>query len=67
MRELIARRRFEVSLKSPEEARKAVRELRAQGADIVKIYEDTTPEVIKAATEEAKKLGMAAGGHSIDI
>ena len=67
VRELIARRRFEVSLKSPEEARKAVRELRTQGADIVKIYEDTTPEVIKAATEEAKKLGMAAGGHSIDI
>ena len=67
VRELIARRRFEVSLKNAEEARKAVRELHEQGADIVKIYEDTTPEVIKAATDEAKKLGMAAGGHSIDI
>ena len=68
VRDLIARRRFEVQAKSPEEARKAVQELRAQGADILKIYEDATPEVIKAAAEEARRLGiLAVGGHSIDI
>ncbi len=67
LRDLIARRRFEVSVKSAEEARKAVQELLAQGADIIKVYEDTLPEAIKAAAEEAHKAGRPIGGHSENI
>ena len=66
-RDTISRLRFEVQAKNAEEAKKAVRELHARGADIIKIFEDSTPEVIRAATEEAKKLGLPAGGHSIDV
>jgi Amidohydrolase family len=66
-RDSISRLRFEVQAKNAEEAKKAVRELHAQGAEIIKIFEDSTPEVIKAATEEARKLGLPAGGHSIDV
>ena len=66
-RETISRLRFEVQAKNADEAKKTVRELHAQGAEIIKIFEDSTPEVIKAATEEAKKLGLPAGGHSIDV
>ncbi|HEY2987447.1 MAG TPA: amidohydrolase family protein [Candidatus Binatia bacterium] len=67
VRDLISRRRYEIEAKTPEEAKKAVRELHAEGAEIIKIYEDSAPEVIKAAAEEAHRLGLPAGGHSIDI
>lgn len=67
LRDLIARRRFEISVKSPEEARKAAQDLLAQPVDIIKIYEDTLPEAIKAAAEEAHKAGKPAGGHSENI
>jgi imidazolonepropionase-like amidohydrolase len=67
LRDLQAQRREEISVATPEEARKAVRELLASGSDIVKIYEYSTPEVIKALTEEAHKQGKPAGGHSEDI
>jgi hypothetical protein len=66
-RDEISRLRFEAQAKNAVEARNVVHQLRAQGADIIKIYEDATPEVIKALAEEAKKLGMPAGGHSIDV
>lgn len=66
-RETISRLRFEVQAKNADEAKKTVRDLHAQGAEIIKIFEDSTPEVIRAATEEAKKLGMPVGGHSIDV
>ena len=66
-RESISRLRFEVLAKNAEEARKAVRELHGQGAEIIKIFEESTPEVIRAASEEAKKLGLPVGGHSIDV
>ena len=67
LRDLQAQRREEISVATPEEARKAVQELLASGADIVKIYEYSTPEVIKVLTEEAHKQGKPAGGHSEDI
>jgi hypothetical protein len=66
-RDEISRLRFEARAKNAEEAKKAVHELHGQGADIIKIFENSTPEVIRAATEEAKKLGLPAGGHSIDV
>jgi imidazolonepropionase-like amidohydrolase len=67
LRDLQAQRREEISVATPDEARKAVLELLASGADIVKIYEYSTPEVIKILTEEAHKQNKPAGGHSEDI
>jgi imidazolonepropionase-like amidohydrolase len=67
LRDIIARRRFEILVKSGEEARTAARELLAQGADVIKIFENTPPEAIKAAAEEAHKAGRPIGGHSEDI
>ncbi|MGH7835951.1 MAG: amidohydrolase family protein [Candidatus Binatia bacterium] len=67
VRNVQAQHRQEISVATPEEARKAVQELLASGADIVKIYEYSTPEVIKVLTEEAHKQGKPAGGHSEDI
>jgi imidazolonepropionase-like amidohydrolase len=40
-RDSISRLRFEVQAKNADEAKKAVRELHAQGADIIKIFEDS--------------------------
>ena len=67
LRDLQARRRGEISVANAEEARKAVRELIAAGADIIKVYEYSTPEAIRALAEEARKAGKPIGGHSEDI
>jgi hypothetical protein len=67
LRDLIARRRFEISVKSAEEAREAVQELLDHPVDIIKVYEDTLPEAIKAAAETAHKAGKSIGGHSENI
>jgi hypothetical protein len=67
LRELQAQRREEISVATAEEARKAVQAHLASGADIIKIYEYATPEVIQVLAEEAHKQGKAAGGHSEDI
>jgi hypothetical protein len=67
VRDVLSRRRSEIEVNTAEEAKKVVRELHALGADIIKIYEESTPEVIKGASEEANRLGLPAGGHSIDI
>ncbi|HEX9443147.1 MAG TPA: amidohydrolase family protein [Candidatus Binatia bacterium] len=67
LREMIARRRYEILVQNADEARRAVRELLAQPVDIIKVYEDTLPEAIKAAAEEAHKAGKPIGGHSEDV
>ena len=67
IRDLAAQRRTEISVRTAEEARKAVQELILAGADIIKVYEYTTPEAIKAAAEEAHKAGKPIGGHSENI
>ncbi len=67
LRELQAQRRSEISVTKPEEAKKAIAALMAAGADIIKVYEYSTPEVIRALAEEARKAGKPIGGHSEDI
>ncbi len=61
------RRRSGVIVRTPDEARKAVRELVDKGVDGLKFYERLTPEVAKAAAEEAHRLGKPVVGHSLDI
>ena len=48
---------------SPDEARQMVRDAIAQGASFVKAYTMATPEVVKAAAEEAHKAGLHLEGH----
>jgi imidazolonepropionase-like amidohydrolase len=67
VRDLIARRRFEILVKNADDARKAAEELIARGADFIKIFENAPPEAIKAAAEVARKAGKPVGGHSEDI
>ncbi len=60
---------------SPEEARKAVRELAPHKPDFVKIWVDNrggratklSPEMFTAAADEAKKLGLRSIGHVFDL
>ena len=48
---------------SPDEARKRTQGLIKEGADFIKVYTGTTPEVLKAAAEEAHKAGLHVEGH----
>ena len=59
--------RSDVVVKTPEEARKAVQEQVAKGADGLKFYEYLTPELTRAAADEAHRLGRPVIGHSLDI
>ncbi len=48
---------------SPEEARAAVRRAAAQGASAIKVYYRLPLESIRAAAEEAHRLGLAVTAH----
>ena len=61
------RQRSGVVVRTPEEARKAVRELVDKGVDGLKFYERLTPELAKAAAGEAHRHGKPVLGHSLDI
>jgi imidazolonepropionase-like amidohydrolase len=53
-------------IKTPDEARAAVRKKKAEGIEIIKFNEYVAPEVIKAGAEEANKLGMPITCHCLD-
>jgi imidazolonepropionase-like amidohydrolase len=52
---------------TPEEARAIVREKKRAGHDIIKLNELLSPELVKAAVDEAHGLGMPVIAHSLDI
>jgi len=51
------------TVKTPAEARSAVRDFKAAGYDFIKLTTDITPEVYDAATEAAKESGIRVVGH----
>ncbi len=63
----LRRQRTSIIVDSEDEARKAVRDLVAQGVDGIKLFERLKPNVAKAAVDEAHKLGRPVFGHSLDI
>ena len=63
----LRRQRTSIIVDSEEEARKAVRDLVAQGVDGIKLFERLKPHVAKAAADEAHKLGRPVFGHTLDI
>jgi uncharacterized protein (TIGR02246 family) len=50
-------------VKNPQEARVAVRQLKKQGVDGIKIYMNVSPEATQAAIDEANALGLVTIGH----
>ena len=52
-----------VAIHTPDEARKAVRDAKAGGADFIKVYSMLSPEGYRAIAAEAKSLGIAYAGH----
>ena len=53
--------------KTAEEARKIVREKKELGVDYIKLTEFLTPEMTKAAADEAHRLGLPVTAHNIDV
>ena len=56
-------RRGFLRVETPEDARVAVRMLLDRGADGIKLYQSTPPDVISAAVDEAHRLGTWIAGH----
>jgi len=53
-----------LGVKTPEEAREAVRQNKQLGADFIKVYFNRTPaEVLKAVIDEAHRLNLRVAGH----
>jgi len=52
-----------VAISTPDQARKAVRDAKASGADFIKVYSMLTPECYRAIAAEAKALGIPYAGH----
>ena len=56
--------RYKTFLEDAEEARRTVREMARQGVDLIKVYQDLDPPMLRAITAEADRLGLAVIGHS---
>ncbi len=54
-------------VRTPEEARAAVRKKKELGLDIVKFNEYTAPEAVRAGADEANKLGLPVTCHCLDV
>ena len=54
---------FRRRVTSAEEAREAVRDLKARGVDFIKVHDHTPREAYFAIAEEAPKLGLPFAGH----
>src|SRR5437016_8553798 len=52
------------ALASAEEARAAVRDLKARGVDFIKVHDHTPRAAYFAIAEEAPKLGLPFAGHA---
>ena len=54
-------------IKTPDDARAAVRKKKEMGLEIVKFNEYVSPEAIKAGAEEANRLGLPVTCHCLDV
>ena len=59
-----ANRAFSIVVKNADEARKAVRDLKARGADLIKVYDNLSREAFFAIADETKLLGLTFVGHT---
>src|SRR5437016_4704427 len=61
------RAEFGYLIKTPDDARAAVRKKREMGLEIIKFNEYVSPEAIKAGAEEANRLGLPVTCHCLDV
>jgi imidazolonepropionase-like amidohydrolase len=54
---------YRLHVKTAQQAREAVRQLKNQGADFVKVHDHTPREVFFAVADEAPKVGLTFAGH----
>ncbi len=54
---------FSIPIKTAEEGISAVRDLKSQGADLIKVYDGLSRDAYFAIADEAKKLGLPFVGH----
>lgn len=54
---------YSIPIKTPEEGKKAVRDLKAKGVDLIKVYEGLSRDSYFAIADEAKKAGLPFVGH----
>jgi imidazolonepropionase-like amidohydrolase len=54
---------FSILVKTPEDARKTVRDLKMKGVDLIKVYDVLTRDAYFAIADEAKKLKLPFVGH----
>jgi len=54
---------FTMSVKTPDEARAAVRSLKQQGADLIKVYDGLPRDAYYAIADETKKLNLPFADH----
>ena len=59
--------RGNITVETPAEARKAVRDKKEQGYDLIKLNEFISYDLVHAACDEAHKLGLAVTAHSWDV
>jgi imidazolonepropionase-like amidohydrolase len=57
---------YRTQVNTPEEARTLARNLLARGVDLLKVYQNLTPELLRPIVEEAHRAGTEAVGHSHD-
>lgn len=55
---------YSIVVKTPEEGRKAARDLKARGVDLIKVYDVLSRETYFAIADEAKKLKLPFAGHT---
>jgi imidazolonepropionase-like amidohydrolase len=53
-------------VKDEAEARSAVRQVKGEGADFIKVYSRLSPTAYRAILDEAKKQGLTVHGHAPD-
>ena len=57
---------FSILVKTPEEGRKAVRDLKVNGVDCIKVYDVLARDTYYAIADESKKAGLPFVGHAVD-
>jgi len=54
---------YRLTVRTGEDARKAVQLLKQRGVDFIKVHDRTPPEVYQAIADEAKRQGLSFAGH----
>lgn len=54
-------------IRTPDEARAVVRQKKEMGLDVIKLNEYVSPEVLRAAADEANRLGLPVTCHCLDV